>query len=69
MVKVIKIPKKYQFEYVCCLPEEIEEMIMTAVKRTINKLLLTKEEKQESVENANLSKTCNLEDLIRIDYI
>lgn len=65
----VKIPKKYQLEHVCCLPEEIEKMIMTAVKKTVNKLLLTNEEKQEAVENANFSQICDLEDLICIKYI
>lgn len=65
----MEILKKYQFEFVCCLPERTEQMIMTAVKRTINKLFLTKEEKQEAVENANFTKVCNLEDLIHIEYI
>lgn len=65
----IKVPEKYRFEYVCCLPEEIEKMIMTAVKKTINKLFLTKEEKQESIENAFANKVCNLEDTIYIEYI
>lgn len=65
----VKIPKKYQLEHVCCLPEEREKMIMTAVKKAVSKLLLTNEEKQEAVENANLAKICDLEDLIHIEYI
>lgn len=66
----MNIPKKYQFKYVCCLPECLEKQIMIRVKRNISKIhFLSKEEKQEAIENANCSKVYDLEDTIKIIYI
>lgn len=65
----MKISKKYQFEYVCCLPIVLEKAVMTEVKKSISELLLSDEEKQEAIENANCSKVCDLEDTIQIEYV
>lgn len=65
----MKIPKKYQFEYVSCLPQTLEHQIMTTVSQNISQLLLNKEEKQEAIENAKCSKVCDLEDTIHIEYV
>ena len=65
----MKISKKYQFEYVCCLPVELEKAIMTEVKKSISELWLSEEEKEEAIENANCSKVCDLEDTIAIEYV
>ena len=65
----MKIPKKYQFEYIKCLPFSLMHYIMKEVKIEISKLILTNEEKQEAIENASFSKVCDLEDLIFIKYV
>lgn len=65
----MKIPKKYQHEYVSCLPQSLENQIMKEVKSNISELLLNKEEKQEAIENAHSSKVCDLEDTITIKYV
>lgn len=65
----MKIPKKYQFEYVCCLPLELQKTIIKKVKKTIAHLLLSNKEKKEAIKNANYSKVCDLEDTIYIRYI
>ena len=65
----MKIHRKYQHEYICCLPQSLEKQIMTEVRRNISELLLNKEEKQEAIENANCSKVCDLEDTIKIQSV
>ena len=65
----MNIPRKYQHEYICCLPQSLESQIMAEVRQNIEQLLLNKEEKQEAIENANLSKVCDLEDTILIQYV
>ena len=65
----MKIPRKYQHEYICCLPQSLESQIMTEVRRNISELLLNKEEKQEAIENSHSSKVCDLEDTIQIEYV
>lgn len=68
-VKIMKISKQYQFENICCLPVTMEKTIMAAVRKNISNLLLNKKEKQEAIENANCSKVCDLEHMIKIQYI
>lgn len=65
----MKILKKYQHEYISCLPQFLENQIMIEIKKNISQLLLNKEEKQEAIENANYSKVCDLEDTIHIEYV
>lgn len=65
----MKIERKYKFEYVACLPQNIETAIMTEVEKEVSTLFLSEEEKQEAIENANNSKVCDLEDTINIKYI
>ena len=67
--KILKIPKQYKHEYVSCLPIELESRIMEEVKKEIETLLLTDEEKQEAIENANNEKVCNLTETINIKFI
>ena len=55
----MKINKQYKHEYVSCLPEELENKIMNEVKKVVSTLLLTDEEKQEAIENANNERVCN----------
>lgn len=64
----MKIPKIYQYEYIVCLPEALENQIMEEVKRVISELLLNKEEKEEAYINALCSKVCDLENTIEIEY-
>ena len=65
----MKISKKFKHEYVCLLPDEIENAIMDEVKKEISDLLLDDEEKEEAIENANNSKVCDLTDTITIQFI
>lgn len=65
----IKISKQYRFEYVCYIPKHIKCLIVKAIKKSVEKLLLDKEEKRNAIENAKNSKICNLEELIHIEYI
>lgn len=65
----MKIERKYKFEYVACLPQNIETAIMTEIKKEVSKLLLTEEEKQEAIENANNEKVYNLTDTINIEFV
>lgn len=65
----VEIDRKYQHEYVCCLPLEIEACIMCEVEESINKLALTEDEKLEAIEDANNSKVCDLDDTIKIMYV
>lgn len=63
------IPKQYRHEYVCCLPIELEQGIMSEVKKEITSLYLSDLEKQEAIENANNEKVCNLTETINIKFI
>ncbi len=63
------VSKEYKHEYVCCLPKELEQTVMNEVKKEINFLHLTNNEKQEAIENANNSKLCDLTDTIEIKFI
>ena len=65
----MKIPRKYQHEYIVCLPGALENQVREEVKGVIFKLLLNKEEKEEALINAMCSKVCDLEDTIRIEYM
>lgn len=65
----MKIEKKYQNEYVACLPKTLETEIMKEVRNAIATLLITEEEKLDAIENANMSKVCDLEDTIAIEYV
>lgn len=66
---MLKIPKQYKYEYVSYLPIELESQIMEEVKKEIKTLLLTEEEKQEAIENANNEKVCNLTETINIKFV
>ena len=66
---MLKIQKQYKHEYVSCLPIKLESQIMEEVKKVIDTLLLTEEEKQEAIENANNEKVCNLTDTIQIEWV
>ena len=66
---MLNIPKKYKYEYVSCLPIELEKSIMKEIKKEIEILLLTEEEKKEVIESANNEKLCNLTDTIQIEWI
>ena len=64
----MKIPKKYKYEYVCCLPIPLEQTIMKRVEKAIHSLLLSEEEKQQALEDANCSKVCDLTETIEICF-
>ena len=66
---MLKIQKQYMYEYVSCLPIELQSQIMKEVKKEIETLLLTDEEKQEAIESANNEKMCNLTDTIKIEWV
>ena len=65
----MKIPNKYRFEYVNCLPQKLEVLIMSKINTTVSGLPLNQKEKMQAVENANGSKLCDLEDTIKIKYV
>lgn len=65
----IQVPKKYRFQYVCCLPKQIERLIMEGIKKAVNELLLDEKEKQEAIENASINKLYSLEEILNIEYI
>jgi hypothetical protein len=66
---MIKLNRTLSHKYVSCLPQDIESAIMTEVRNEIATLLLSDEEKQEAIENANNSKVCDLTDTIKIEFI
>ena len=66
---MIKINKELSHEFVCYLPQELEAKIMKEVRKEIATLLLTEDEKQEAIQNANDSKLCDLTDTITIEFI
>ena len=65
----MKIPKQYRHEHVSCLPIELEHEVMKEVKKAIDTLLLTDEEKQNAIESADCEKLCNLTDTIEIEFV
>lgn len=68
-MRTITIPKQYTHEYVCCLPETLETIIMNAIRKVVSTALLTDDEKQEAIEMANNSKVCDLTpDTIKIRF-
>lgn len=64
----MNIPKKYKFEYVCCLPKGLETAIMKRVEKAIHSLLLSEEEREQALEDANTSKVCDLTETIDICF-
>lgn len=64
----MSIPKKFKYEYVCCLPKNLEAAIMKRVEKAIHSLLLSEEEKQQALEDANSSKVCDLTETIDICF-
>lgn len=65
----IKISKQYSSEYVCCLPEKIENKIKKALIQAIDQLHIAQNEKQEAIENAYNEKVTNLTDTIKIEWV
>lgn len=65
----MKIPKVYKHEHVACLPKDIYTSIMQAVSKEVSTLLLTDNEKQEAIENAECSKVCDLTDTILLQFV
>lgn len=53
----------------CVVSINTLNLIVKAIKKSVEKLLLDKEEKRNDIENAKNSKICNLEELIHIEYI
>lgn len=64
----MSIPKKFKYEYVCCLPKNLEAAIMKRVEKVIYSLLLSEEEKQQALEDASCSKVCDLTETIEICF-
>ena len=64
----MSIPKKFKYEYVCCLPKKLEAAIMKRVEEKIHSLLLSETEKEQALENANCSKVCDLTETIEICF-
>ena len=66
--KMMRISEKYKFEYVCCLPRNLEATIMKRVEKVIHSLLLSEEERAQALEDANTSKVCDLTETIDICF-
>ena len=66
---MLKVPKKYSHEYVCCVPADLENKIMEEVRKAVSKLYLTGKEKDRAVTDASTEKICNLTDLIKINFV
>ena len=67
---MIKLEEKYLHGYYLCqLPQEKQEEIMEEVKRVVDTLFLTEEEKQEAIENAKCEKVCNLTETVNFEWI
>ena len=64
----MNVPKKYKHEYVCCLPIPLEQAIMERVEKAIHSLLLSEEEREQALEDANTSKVCDLTETIDICF-
>lgn len=64
----MRISEKYKHEYVRCLPKGLEQAIMKRVEKVIHSLLLSEEEKQQALEDANCSKVCDLTETIEICF-
>lgn len=64
----MSIPKKFKYEYVCCLPKNLEAAIMKRVEEKIHSLLLSETEKEQALEDANTSKVCDLTETIEICF-
>ena len=64
----MNIPKKFKYEYVCCLPKDLETAIMKRVEKAIHSLLLSEEERKQALEDANTSKVCDLTETIDICF-
>lgn len=65
----MNIEKIYMHTYVCCLPKTMEAKIMKAVRKKISSLLLSEEEKQAAIKNAQIEKVCNLTDTINLRFV
>lgn len=67
---MIKLEKKYLHGYYLCqLPQEKQDEIMTEIRRVVDILLLDENEKQEAIENAKCEKICNLTDTVEFEWI
>lgn len=60
----MKIPKEFKNEYVCWLPERWNQKIMSMVCKNIGE-----DEKEGVLLNASLSKTCDLTNVVNIEFI
>lgn len=67
---MIKLEEKYLHGYYLCqLPQEKQDEIMEEVRRVVDTLLLTEEEKQEAIVNAECEKVCNLTDTVDFEWV
>lgn len=69
-MKKIKLEEKYLHGYYLCqLPQEKQNEIMTEVRKVVDTLLLDENEKREAIENAECEKICNLTETIDFEWI
>ena len=67
---MIKLEEKYLHGYYLCqLPQEKQDEIMEEVRKVVNTLFLTEEEKQEAIKNAECEKVCNLTDTVEFKWV
>ncbi len=66
----IKLEKKYLHGYYLCqLPQDKQDEIMTEVRKVVDTLLLDEDEKQEAIKNAECEKICNLTDTVDFEWV
>lgn len=66
----IKLEEKYLHGYYLCqLPQDKQDEIMTEVRRVVDTLLLDENEKAEAIKNAECEKICNLTDTVDFEWV
>ena len=67
---MVELKKRYLHGYYLCqLPQEKQNEIMTEIKKVVDTLLLDKRKKEEAIKNAECEKICNLTDTIKIKWV
>lgn len=65
----MKIPMEYHELYTCQLPTALYNEVMKEVEKEVSALMLTDQEKEDAIEQAENEKIKNLTDLIKIEFV
>lgn len=65
----MKIPMAYHELYTCQLPTALYNEVMKEVEKEVSTLMLTDQEKEDAIEQAEYEKIKNLTDLIKIEFV